>query len=57
MTRMSKQNERRSVSRRRPKPPSKKTGPKRDQLAQGYRPHENVAISEKLPQRFFPKNS
>jgi hypothetical protein len=54
MTRISKQQERRAVSRRRPKTPSPKTGPKRDQLPFGFRTHENGAA---LPLRFIPKNS
>lgn len=55
MTRISKQAERRAVSRRRHKMPAKKTGPKRDNLAQGFRVHENAAAEAEL--RFVPKIS
>lgn len=55
MTRMSKQAERRAVSKRRPKMPAKKTGAKRDNLVQGYRLHENTAADIGL--RFVPKIS
>lgn len=41
MVRISKQEERRSVSRRRPRIPGKKTGPKKDMLAKGYKTHDN----------------
>lgn len=55
MTRMSKQGERRAVSKRRPKMPSPKTGAKRDNLPQGFRVHENAAQDAEL--RFVPKIS
>jgi hypothetical protein len=42
MVRISKQEERRSVSRKCPKPPAKKTGAKKDLLAQGFKPHANA---------------
>lgn len=42
MTRMSKQGERRNRSPRKHKKPSVKTGPKKDNLAEGYKPHENA---------------
>jgi len=54
MTRMSKQGERRAISPRRPRPPSKKTGPKRDTLQFGYKPHEN-AMNGEIASRYFPK--
>ena len=55
MTRMSKQGERRAVSKRRPKRPSTKTGSKRDNLTQGFRTHDNAAAEAEL--RFVPKIS
>ncbi len=42
MVRISKQAERRSVSRKRPKPPALKTGAKQDLLPQGFKPHTNA---------------
>ncbi len=42
MVRISKQEERRSVSRRRPAPPAKKTGPKKDALSLGFKLHPNA---------------
>ena len=53
MTRMSKQGERRAVNYKRPRPPAKKTGPKKDALAAGYKSHENVVSAELA--RFIPK--
>lgn len=56
MTRVSKQGKDRSVSPRRPRPPSKKTGPKRDALELGYKPHENALQGSASPlNRFIPK--
>lgn len=54
MTRMSKQGERRAVSHRRRRPPSPKTGPKKDLLEFGYRIHLNGLNSESSG-RFIPK--
>jgi hypothetical protein len=56
MTRTSKQAKDRSVSYKKPRPLSPKSGPKRDQLLFGYRVHENALSSESAPSRFFPKN-
>jgi len=53
MTRMSKQGERRAMSPHSPRPPAKKTGTKKDNLAQGFKPHANVMMAE--AGRFFPK--
>ncbi|HSX38822.1 MAG TPA: hypothetical protein VLE95_08385 [Chlamydiales bacterium] len=53
MTRISKQNKIRSLSPRRPRPPSQKTGPKRDALQFGYKVHEN-AVGQDFT-RFIPK--
>lgn len=55
MTRMSKQGERRAVSHRRRRPMSPKTGPKRDQLEFGFRPHPNGLSTESIADRFIPK--
>ena len=57
MTRISKQSERRHKSPRRPKKPSPKTGPKKDNLASGHRTHENIAPTELALTRFIPKIS
>jgi hypothetical protein len=57
MTRMSKQGERRAKSPRRPRPPSPKTGPKRDGLEFGYKQHENAMSGDFAPTRFIPKVS
>lgn len=55
MTRMSKQGERRAVSHRRRRPIAPKTGPKRDRLEFGYRPHENGLTVASIADRFIPK--
>ena len=43
MTRMSKQGERRHISPKRPRFPSPKTGPRKDDLAKGYKEHVNAS--------------
>ncbi|MES2273664.1 MAG: hypothetical protein V4487_05695 [Chlamydiota bacterium] len=55
MTRVSKQGRKRNVSPRRPRPPSPKTGSKRDNLEFGFKTHENVVSNETGPNRFIPK--
>lgn len=55
MVRISKQAERRAVSKRRPAPPAKKTGPKQDALPQGFKYHENAVAAEITPLCFVPK--
>ncbi len=55
MTRISKQEERRHVSKRRPRPPSIKTGPKKDALPNGFVSHENAIPTDGPTNRFFPK--
>jgi len=55
MTRMSKQGERRAVSPRRPRPPSPKTGSKKDNLPSGYKSHENAINDGSDQGRFIPK--
>lgn len=54
MTRMSKQGERRSVSFRKNKKPSVKTGPLKDNLPKGFKVHEN-AVAEHNNLMFIPK--
>ncbi len=55
MTRISKQGKVRSISPRRPRPPSPKTGSKRDALEFGYKLHANAVSGESTPNRFIPK--
>jgi hypothetical protein len=55
MTRMSKQGKKRHVSPRRPRPPSPKTGSKKDNLEQGFKLHENSAPAALAGTRFIPK--
>ncbi len=55
MTRISKQGQLRNISRRRPAPPTPKTGPKPNNLPLGFRPHENAIPAESAKTRFFPK--
>lgn len=55
MVRISKQAERRSVSRRRPAPPAKKTGPKKDALPQGFKAHPNAVAGDLAALSFIPK--
>ena len=43
MVRISKQNEKRAVSPKRPSRPGKKTGPKKEALAKGYKEKFNAA--------------
>ena len=54
MTRVSKQGRKRNVSRRRPKAPAQKTGPKKDALEFGFKPHANVQTDSSI-NRFIPK--
>lgn len=53
MTRLSKQARRRMVSPKRPKTPGPATGPKKDNLAKGFKEHENAASGQ--VQVFIPK--
>jgi hypothetical protein len=55
MTRMSKQGERRATCPKRPRPPAKKTGSKKDQLASGYREHANAIDGANTEGCFIPK--
>lgn len=55
MVRMSKQSKIRAVSRRRPAPPAKKTGPVKDALPQGYKMHPNAIEGDLAQTSFIPK--
>jgi hypothetical protein len=55
MVRISKQAQKRAVSHRRPSPPAKKTGPKKDNLPQGYKPHANAIEGNLAQNSFIPK--
>ncbi len=55
MVRISKQEERRSKSHRRPSPPAKKSGPKKDNLAKGYKEHPNALSGDVAQMSFIPK--
>jgi hypothetical protein len=54
MTRMSKQGERRSKSPHKPRPPAEKTGPRKDSLTEGYKPHMNALESDIATKAFIP---
>lgn len=49
---MSKQGKRRAISPRKHKGPSVKTGPKKDNLPNGFKPHENAVAQRAI---FIPK--
>ena len=55
MVRISKQNQRRAVSRRKHKKPSEKTGPKKDNLPNGFKEHSNALEGGFSSQIFIPK--
>lgn len=55
MVRISKQAERRAVSRRRPSSPSEKTGPRADALPLGYKEHANALEGTAAKKAFIPK--
>lgn len=55
MTRISKQAEKRSISPRRTRKPSKKTGPLQDKIPGGYKPHLNAVEGNIAAQVFIPK--
>jgi hypothetical protein len=55
MVRISKQAKKRAVSHRRPAPPAKKTGPKKDHLPQGYKLHPNAIEGNLAQALFIPK--
>ena len=55
MVRLSKQTKIRSVSRRRPAPPAKKTGPLKDALPNGFKSHANAIQGDLAQASFIPK--
>lgn len=55
MVRISKQNERRNRSPRKRKAPSLKTGPKKDNLPNGFKEHANAVEGDFAAQAFIPK--
>jgi hypothetical protein len=55
MVRISKQAERRAMSRRRTRAPSPKSGPKKDALPQGFKPHANAIVGDLAQLSFIPK--
>lgn len=55
MVRMSKQGERRSRFPRRTRAPSLKTGPLKDQLPQGFKPHSNAVEGDLAVAVFISK--
>ena len=55
MVRISKQAERRQRFPRRCRAPSPKTGPLKDNLPEGYKPHENAVNGEAAKNCFIPK--
>lgn len=55
MVRLSKQERIRNVSPRRPRRSSTKTGPKKDNLPQGFKVHANAIDTELAQRAFIPK--
>ncbi|MBS0620453.1 MAG: hypothetical protein JSS61_03230 [Verrucomicrobia bacterium] len=55
MVRISKQGKRRNVSPRRPQPPAKKTGAKKDQTPGGFKLHANALEGASAQMSFIPK--
>lgn len=55
MVRISKQSERRQKSPRRRQAPSAKTGPRQDNLPQGFKAHANAIEGEIALRSFIPK--
>ncbi|MGA8164098.1 MAG: hypothetical protein WB791_03615 [Waddliaceae bacterium] len=55
MVRQSKQEQRRNRSPRKHRPPSKKTGPKKDNLSLGFKEHANAVSSGIAVSCFIPK--
>ncbi|MBY0528719.1 MAG: hypothetical protein K2P51_00845 [Rhabdochlamydiaceae bacterium] len=55
MVRISKQEERRAKSHRRPRPPSPKSGPKKDALPKGFKEHANAIEGNLAHLSFIPK--
>lgn len=55
MVRLSKKERIRNVSPRRPRLPSTKTGPKKDNLPEGFKVHANALDGELAKSAFIPK--
>ncbi len=55
MVRISKQSERRSASPHKPRPPIEKTGPRKENLKEGYKAHPNALEGETAAKAFIPK--
>ncbi len=55
MVRISKQEERRQRSPKKRKAPALKTGPKKDSLSLGYKPHANALEGNSAESFFIPK--
>ncbi len=55
MVRISKQSERRAVSRRRPSKPQEKTGPKKSNLKLGYKEHGNALEGDVAKSAYIAK--
>ena len=55
MTRVSKQGRKRHTSPRKPKLAGPKTGPKKDALESGFKPHANALPGSSTSNRFIPK--
>ena len=55
MTRIGKKEERRNQSPRKPRRPSPKTGPKKDNLPLGFREHANTVTGDAAQTCFIPK--
>lgn len=55
MVRISKQSERRSRFPRKIQKPAVKTGPLKDQLPEGFKPHENALSGDLAKSAFIPK--
>ena len=55
MVRISKQAERRGVSFRKNRPPAEKTGPKKNNLPNGFKEHLNAVEGELSAKIFIPK--
>ncbi len=53
MVRISKQAERRAKCPHRPRPPAQKSGPKKDALPHGFKPHANAIEDATLSQKLF----
>lgn len=55
MVRISKQSERRSKSPHKARPPAVKTGPLKENLKKGFKPHINALEGEIAANAFIPK--